>query len=97
MPVEVDARVGGDVDDFNRMLLRGSTGEFELRDWFGMRRRDVAGAWTPLGDAAELRFRGQVDQLTQWVRLIEGQPHVLPGFAEALAVQTTIEGLLAGA
>ena len=94
MPVSIDARVGGDVADFNRMTLRGSAGEIELRDWFGVCRRRTGDAWDSLGDPAELRTRGQVDQLTQWVALIEGGPHVLPGFAEALAVQETIEALL---
>lgn len=38
--------------------------------------------------------RGQVDQLTQWVAMIDGQAHGLPSYAEALVVQETIEGLL---
>lgn len=33
----------------------------------------------------------------QWVALIEGRPHSLPDFAEALAVLVTIKALLAGA
>lgn len=97
IPVEVEARIGGEADDFNRMALRGSAGEIELREWFGVCRRRHGAAWDPLGGAAELRARGQVDQLTQWVAMIEGQAHGLPGFAEALAVQETIEALLAGA
>ncbi len=97
IPVSVAAGVGGDADDFNRMTLRGSLGEIELRDWFGVCRRRHGEVWDKLGDAAELRTRGQVDQLTQWVALIEGRPHGLPDFAEALAVQQTIEALLAGA
>jgi hypothetical protein len=32
--------------------------------------------------------------MDQWVALIEGRPHSLPGYAEALAVQQTIEALL---
>ena len=94
IPVTVQARVGGGPDDFNRTTLRGSAGELELRDWFGLSRRRGAGAWESLGDAADFRARGQVDQLTQWVALIEGRAHKLPGFAEALAVQETIERLL---
>ena len=53
--------------------------------------------WQALGDPATLRAEGQVDQLAQWVAMIEGRPHSLPGYAEALAVQQTIEALLAGA
>lgn len=97
IPITVEARVGGNVDDFNRMTLRGTTGEIELREWFGLYRRREGAPWDSLGDPAELRTRGQVDQLMQWVALIEGRQHSLPGFAEALAVQATIEALLAGA
>jgi len=97
LPIAVKARVGADVDDFNRMTLRGGTGEIELRDWFGVYSRRQGASWDSLGDPAELRTRGQIDQLTQWVALIEGRQHSLPGFAEALAVQVTIEALLAGA
>ena len=94
LPVEVEARVGGDAADFNRVTLTGSQGEIELRDWFGACRRRHGAAWTSLGDPAELRARGQADQLLQWVALIEGRAHSLPDFAEALAVQRTIEALL---
>ena len=97
VPVSIEARIGGDADDFNRMTLRGSTGEIELRGWFGLYHRREGAAWESLGDPAELRTRGQVDQLQQWVALTEGGRHSLPDFAEALAVQETIEALLAGA
>jgi predicted dehydrogenase len=97
IPVEIDARIGGERADFNRMTLRGSAGEIELREWFGVCRRRHGREWDSPGPATELRARGQVDQLTQWVALIEDRPHGLPGFAEALAVQETIEALLAGA
>jgi predicted dehydrogenase len=97
VPVAVQAAVAGTVDDFNRFTLQGSTGAVELRDWFGLQQRQGDGPWQPLGDSAAQRQRGQADQLDQWVAMIEGRPHSLPGFAEALAVQQTIEALLAGA
>ena len=97
IPITVAAQVGGTVDDFNHMRLRGSAGEIALRDWFGLHSRQAGGDWHSLGDPADMRVRGQADQLMQWVALIEGRPHSLPGFAEALAVQETIEALLAGA
>lgn len=96
LPITVEAQVGGEVSDFNRTLLRGSAGEIELRDWFGVNRRRAGGSWESLGDVAEHRARGQADQLEQWVAMIEGREHGLPGFAEALDVQLTIEALLAG-
>lgn len=107
IPIEIDARIGGDRDDHNRLLLRGSQGEIELREWFGVQQRRHGDGATPTAaptathatplqdDANTLRARGQADQLTQWVALIEGRPHGLPDFAEALAVQQTIEALLA--
>lgn len=100
VPVQVQATVtgavAGAVDDFNCFLLQGSAGAVELRDWFGLRQRRADGPWQAEGDPAAGRLRGQADQLDQWVALVEGRPHGLPGFAEALAVQQTIEALLAG-
>ena len=98
LPVEIDARVAADAPpDFNRMTLRGSAGEVELSEWFGACHRRRGGSTDSLGEPAELRARGQLDQLEQWTAMIEGRPHTLPGYAEALAVQRTIEALLAGA
>jgi hypothetical protein len=34
--------------------------------------------------------------LQQWLAMLEGRAHGLPGYAEALAVQQAIEALLAG-
>jgi len=96
VPVQLQAQVAGTVDDFNRMTLQGSTGAVELRDWFGLQQRQGDGPWQARGDPAAMRQRGQADQLDQWVALIEGRAHGLPGYAEALAVQQTIEALLAG-
>jgi hypothetical protein len=51
--------------------------------------------WVAVGDTAAMRCAGQAAQLEQWVALIEGRAHGLPGYAEAPAVQQTIEALLA--
>ncbi|HQC97554.1 MAG TPA: Gfo/Idh/MocA family oxidoreductase [Aquabacterium sp.] len=98
VPVTVNGRVGADApDDFNRMLWQGSAGAIALQDWFGLQQQSPGGSWQPQGDAAAMRAEGQAAQLEQWVALIEGRSHGLPGYAEALAVQQTIEALLAGA
>lgn len=96
IPITIEARIGGDADDHNRLTLTGSEGEIELRGWFGVVLRRAGAGEQSLGDPAALRSQGQADQLTQWVALIEGREHSLPGYAEALAVQQTIEALLAG-
>jgi predicted dehydrogenase len=97
VPVSIEAGVGGEADDLNCMTLQGSAGEIELRNWFGVYRRRTGAEWDSLGDSAGFRARGQLDQLTQWVAMIDGGDHSLPGFAEALAVQETIEAILGGA
>jgi predicted dehydrogenase len=98
VPVDIRGRVDAGLPqpEFNRMSWQGSQGAIELSEWFALRRREGAADWVQLGDAAQMRAAGQAAQLEQWVRMIEGHPHGLPGYAEALAVQHTIEALLAG-
>lgn len=96
VPVHINGRVDAAIAaaDDNRMRWCAGDGEIELRDWFGVAQRRHSQPWQTLGDAAALREAGQAGQLEQWVRLIEGRAHGLPGYAEALAVQQTIEALL---
>jgi predicted dehydrogenase len=96
IPVLLSGRVGGDHPDFNRMTLVGRKGEVELHDWFGLRRRIGSGDWVAEGAPQENRLTGQARQLDQLAAMIEGSHHTLPSFAEALAVQETIEALLRG-
>ena len=92
--VSVHGFVGGEEADTNRFTLTGSNGAIEMHDWFGLRRRSGEDAWTPVRSPQENREIGQAAQLDQLVALIEGRPHTLPSFAEALAVQETIEAML---
>jgi len=95
VPIRISGTVGGEVADHNRMLWRTSEGEIELSQWFSeIQQRRGEGGSKPQGDAASLRASAQADQLDQWVALIEGRSHSLPGYAESLAVQETIEALL---
>lgn len=96
VPVTVAAQVGGSHPDFNRMTLVGSAGAVELHDWFGLRRRRGEGEWIAEGTAQSNRQIGQNAQIEQLAAMIEGRAHTLPGFAEALAVQETIETILKG-
>ncbi|HEX2009401.1 MAG TPA: hypothetical protein VJN44_00565, partial [Roseateles sp.] len=96
VPVQIEGRVGPEIEvpDRNRMRWSASEGEIELREWFGLTQQRRGEGWQPLGESEALRGAAQADQLEQWVALIEGRSHSLPGFAEALAVQETIEALL---
>jgi predicted dehydrogenase len=94
--VTVDAKVGGALPDFNRMTLVGSAGAIEIHDWFGLRRRAKSGEWIAEKTPQSNRQIGQSAQLDQVVAMIEGRSHTLPSFAEALAVQETIEAILKG-
>ena len=96
VPVAIEAKVAGSHPDFNRMTLVGSAGAIELHDWFGLRRRGGAGEWLAEGTAQSNRQIGQMAQLDQLVAMIDGRAHTLPSFAEALAVQETIEAILKG-
>jgi predicted dehydrogenase len=98
----VTVRVHGRIDaalpvaERNCMRWQGRHGAIELRDWFGLLRQGPHGVWTAAGDAAALRAEGQAAQLEQWLAMLEGRAQGLPGYAEALAVQQTIEAMLAG-
>lgn len=96
VPVRISAGIGGDRADDNRMLWRASEGEIELRDWFGVTQQRQGERVQSMGDAETLRMNGMTDQLHHWASMLEGHSHSLPGFGEALAVQRTIESLLAG-
>jgi len=95
VPVQIRALVGGEQADFNRMNWQATTGAIELGEWFGLiLRQQASGGWLAQGEPATLRGQAQAAQLDQWADLIEGRPRGLPGYAEALLVQQTIEALL---
>lgn len=97
VPIRIWARVGGGLADYNAMRWQASAGELELNEWFSQaRERQTDGSWRDLGQGEAWRTAAHLDQLDQWVAMIEGRSHCLPGFAEALAAQETIEAILAG-
>ncbi len=95
--IQIKGMVGGNLADQNGMLWRAQAGEIALYEWFSrIEQRRSDGQLRPglTAGVGELRQASQFDQLDQWVEMIEGRPHGLPGYAEALAVQRTIEAML---
>ena len=92
VPVSVEGVVAGDLDDFNRLALVGERGTVEFREWLASRRMPGSNGFEPAPAGARPGYLKQLDQLAAFV---EGKPHLLPGFDEALAVQETIELMLA--
>lgn len=93
--VEIDAGVRGTVGDTNLWTVIGDKGAIRMRDWYALERRDGE-RWVSAmeGDVEALRAAAGLRQLDQLAALLEGKPHTLASFAEALDVQRTIEGML---
>ncbi|MHB2211653.1 hypothetical protein [Methylobacterium sp. CM6257] len=92
-------RVGGvTADDHNTWTLEGDAGAVRLRDWAIAERRGPDGHFEPEPDAIPnerlrpITLRRQIEGV---VRMARGEPHHLATFAEALAVQEAVEGILA--
>lgn len=92
---QIHGQVGGDMADHNRMRWRAAAGEIELSEWFSKIILNPS-LEVPATKPPDLRQASQSDQLDQWAAMIEGRAHSLPGYAEALAVQVTIEAMLHG-
>lgn len=95
--VAVDAAVRGDVSDTNLWTVAGERGAIRMRDWYALERRGADGGWAPAmpGGVEDLRAQAGQRQLDQLAALLEGRPQTLATFDEALAVQRTIEAMLA--
>ncbi|MBM3481255.1 MAG: Gfo/Idh/MocA family oxidoreductase [Alphaproteobacteria bacterium] len=95
--VAIDAAVRGDVSDTNLWTVTGERGAIRMRDWYALERRGADGGWAPAmpGGVEDLRAQAGQRQLDQLAALLEGRPQTLATFDEALAVQRSIEAMLA--
>jgi predicted dehydrogenase len=95
--VAIDAAIRGDVSDTNLWTVTGTRGAIRMRDWYALERRDGGGDWRPAMAAGvdDLRAQAAQRQLDQLAALLEGRPHTLASFDEALGVQRAIEAILA--
>lgn len=85
--------VGPDVVDFT---IRGTTGSARIWDWYHVQRATDNG-WADAfdEDRAKLGADAYTAQLDQLALMLEGAPHTIATFAEALAVQELVEKILA--
>jgi predicted dehydrogenase len=96
-PVSILGCTGGVPPDLIEARFIGAGAEFRLIDWYRLERTH-AGALQ--GEAvgglpADPRQAAYQRQLDQLAAMLAGEPHTLASFADALAVQTCIEGMLA--
>lgn len=96
VPMAIAGSSGGAGPDVIDFRVRGTTAAMRIVDWYRLEVTDDAGGWTPVavGDRptpALAAYRAQVDGLAA---LLEGRPHTLPTFAEALTVQEAVEAIL---
>lgn len=86
-------------DDHNVWMLEGDRGAVRLCDWSIAQRRMPDGTWQQAPDALpqeQARPLALKRQLAGVVKLARGEPHHLATLADALDVQETVEGILAG-
>jgi len=83
---------GPDVVD---LTIRGTAGSLRAADWYHLQSTD-GGDWTHLlgTDRAQLGAAAYAAQLGELARMLDGEPHQIATFAEALAVQELVEQLL---
>jgi predicted dehydrogenase len=86
LPVRIQGKVGGEHADYNRFALLGERANVEFTEWLAKRGGE------PVAPGGRPGYLRQLDQL---VLFLQGEANQLPGFAEALAVQETIEAMLA--
>ncbi|MBU6271877.1 MAG: Gfo/Idh/MocA family oxidoreductase [Betaproteobacteria bacterium] len=98
VPVTVSAAAGGWGPDEVVFTLRGERGALRLTDWYQASESDGS-AWqavsVPGGALPDPRTAAYQAQLAALAAFARGAVHGLPDAAEALRVQSVIEGLLA--
>jgi len=92
--VDIDAAIEGSQDDVNEMRWLAQGGELRLSHWFSRARLRSQQEWRDLGEVELRTGQARSDNLEHWLAMLDGHSHALPSFAEALAVQQTIEALL---
>jgi predicted dehydrogenase len=96
VPVSLSASTGGADPDLVEARFIGAQSELRLSDWYRLELIDAAspqGRPVP-GLPADPRTATYRRQLEQLCAMLAGEPHSLPDFGDALAVQRIIEAML---
>jgi predicted dehydrogenase len=94
----VSGRVADDApgDDFNEWIVAGEAGALRIHDWTQLSKGPAeARREHDLGTPEQRREASRDAQLYALAALIDGRPHDLPSFREALDVQLAVEAMLA--
>lgn len=92
--VTIAGSTGGVGPDRVELTVWGARASYRLTDWYRLWRSE-GGDWEEqLTELAAPRIEAYMAQLDDLAALLDGRPHSLPDFREALAVQELIEALL---
>ncbi len=95
LPVAIAGSVGGTGPDLVEYTVWGSRRSYRIFDWNQLFSSD-GGPWERgLAHIADPREEGYVRMLDNFHAQLEGRPHTMASFAEALSVQELVEGMLA--
>jgi predicted dehydrogenase len=97
VPVTIAASVGGAAPDLIEARFVGAAAELRLSDWYRLEVFDASSAQGRAlpGLPSEPRGATYLRQLEQLHAMLSGEPHTLPDFGDALAVQRIVEAMLA--
>jgi len=97
IPISFMGGVGGIESsgaDKIEFTIWGSSSVYQLYDWNRIRTNSGNGWVEQLTDLGDLREVGYERALSNVVKLVRGEPHVMPSFRDALEVQEIVEGVL---
>ena len=94
IPVTISGGTGGVGPDVVEYTIRAEKRSFRLIDWYRLFESD-GGSWEPnLDHITDLRTDSYQRQMAHLARMLRGEPHSMPSFADAYSVQKNVEAIL---